>query len=309
MKKLFFVFAVMFLAILILIADAALIEPNLLISRTQKLYLPHWNEELNGLKICIVSDMHIGNKFVGIQKVKELVKKANAEKPDLILLLGDFDALSITNSGISIEELAPILKDFKAEYGVYAIMGNHDYEPQGVVRKLLKKSEIPLLENQSLYLNLSGRRLKITGFKDIWHYKLNPQKIIGTTPSNVPIIVMSHNPDSFVEIPERVSLTLSGHTHGGEIILPFAGSFTIPSKYGQRFRKGYIVENNKHFYVTGGVASTSRLRFCNPPEIVFLNLYKQTSETKISDTKPIKGVSRNFIPHYISFFKKIKSGN
>lgn len=296
----------MFLTILIFITDAAVVEPNLLISRTQKLYLPHWNAELNGLKICIVSDLHIGNKFVRIPKIKEIVKKVNAQNPDLILLLGDFDALSITNSNISTDELSSNLKNFKAEYGVYAIMGNHDYEPQGVVRELLKKSEIPLLENQNLYLNIRGKHLKISGFKDLWHYKLNPEKIIGTTPSDVPIIVMSHNPDSFVEIPERVSLTLSGHTHGGEIILPFAGSFTIPSKYGQRFRKGYIVENNKHLYVTGGVASASRLRFCNPPEIVFLKLYEQTSETKISDTKPIKGVSRNFIPHYLSFFKGVK---
>ena len=114
-------------------------------------------------------------------------------------------------------------------------------------------------------------------------------------------------------MPDFVSLTLSGHTHGGETVFPIIGSFDVPSKYGQRYRKGYIVENNKHLYVSGGIATTSRMRFLNPPEIVILELYAQTPKTTVLNTKPITGINKNYAPILIPklriFVNKIMINN
>ena len=122
---------------------------------------------------------------------------------------------------------------------------------------------------------------------------------------NQPTIVLSHNPDIFPQIPQNTSLTLCGHTHGGEIFIPYLGSPFVPSKYHQRYRKGYIVENNKHLYVSGGIATLSKFRFCNPPEVIFINMYKQTPETKIENFNKNKGISKNYIPYYRKIFSFI----
>ena len=94
---------------------------------------------------------------------------------------------------------------------------------------------------------------------------------------------MAHNPDYFPRVSQNTTITLSGHTHGGEICLPFIGSLTVPSKYGNRYRSGHIVENNKHLFVSRGVGTLSFGRFMSPPEVNILELYSQTEKCK--DTK------------------------
>ena len=134
-------------------------------------------------------------------------------------------------------------------------------------------------------------KVRLVGLKDLWHYKTNPKDIIGNS-KNVPTIVLAHNPDSFAEMPQSVSLTLSGHTHGGEFILPFMGSVFVPSKYGNRYRNGYIVEDNKHLFVSTGVATLGYGRLLNPSEIVVLKLYAQTKPSE--DTRPLAGSRRSY---------------
>jgi len=119
----------------------------------------------------------------------------------------------------------------------------------------------------------------------------------------VQTIVLSHNPDIFPQIPNNISLTLSGHTHGGEIYIPVLGSPTVPSVFNQRYRKGYVVENNKNLYVSGGVGTLSRIRFCNSPEISILKLYAQDNKHKILNTKPKSGFTKNYIPYYNHLIK------
>ena len=304
MQKIFIILIVALSLISFIFIDAAIIEPNFIIKKEQSVYIPNWNRRLNGFKVAIISDLHAGSPFIDISKIKEIIQKTNKQNPDLIVILGDLDSITIQKSNILQKDLSKVLKNLHAKYGVVAILGNHDYQPSGIVKSILKNAGITVLENSSKYIYVDGEKVKLVGFKDLWHYKSNPKVVIGIQQIDVPIIVLSHNPDLFPEIPNFVSLTLSGHTHGGEIIIPFIGSPFIPSKYGQRFRKGYIVENNKHLYVSGGIATTSRFRFCNPPEIVFLKLYKQEDKNKIVNTKPIKGINKNYIPIYLKYLRK-----
>ncbi len=270
---------------------AGYIEPNRFVVARQTLFLPNWNENLNGFKIAVISDIHIGTGSIDLKKLNRIVQKTNTQNPDLILLLGDFDAKYIQLSGISVNQISEVLKHFKSKYGVIAILGNHDYKPEGIVKNILKNAQIPVLENESIFIYPDRQKIKVIGFKDLWHYKLNPEKVIGHI--ETPSIVLVHNPDIFPQIPDSISLTLSGHTHGGEIYLPFIGAPFIPSKFNAKYRKGYVVENNKHLYVTGGIGTLSGFRTFNPPEIVILTINKQTERNKIVNTPVKKNYLKN----------------
>ena len=310
MKK-FMLFLLIFCLVIGL--DMFIIEPNLLIVKKQKIYVPNWDKNIDGFKVAVIADIHLGTKFVDIQKLEKIANKVNNTQSDLVVFAGDLDAKSITYKDYKKEDVAKALKIFKRKLGTVAIMGNHDYEPPNVIPQIYTMAEIPLLEHEDLFIYPQKIPVRIVGFKDLWHYKSIPANVIGTKYKNTPTIVLAHNPDSFADMPEYVSLTLSGHTHGGETVFPIIGSFAVPSKYGQRYRKGYIVENNKHLYVSGGVATTSRMRFLNPPEITVLELYSQDQKKKIYDTKPLKGIDKNYAPILIpklrNFINKLKTDN
>ncbi|MBR1753408.1 metallophosphoesterase [bacterium] len=265
-KKIF-----IFLLILLVLAliDMTVIEPNLLVLKQENLFLPFWNKKFDGYKIGIVSDLHVGTHFVDLKKLRKVVDKINSQSPDLIVLLGDLDARAVYYSGYDPKEIAAILSDFKARNGVYAILGNHDYEPDKIIKEIYSLANISVLENEEVYIN---KNLRVYGFKDLWHYLSNPSQNIKKI-NGVSTLVLSHNPDLFSIMPEFADITLSGHTHGGEVYIPFLGAPFIPSEFGQLYRKGHVVENGRHLYISGGVASLSRLRFFNPPEISILKLY------------------------------------
>lgn len=306
MKNFSKILSISFISLLILFVvlciDLFFIEPNILLTKSQKLEIPHWNKDLDGFKIALITDIHLGTKFVDLKKLARIVKIVNSKNPDLIVICGDLDAKSISKEKYSTTQIANILKNLKSKHGVIAVMGNHDYVPPSVVKNIYQKSNIILLENEDYYFSHNAKTLRIVGFKDLWYFKSNPIQVVGMKDKTTPTVVLTHNPDYFPQMPEFVSLTLSGHTHGGEIVLPFIGSFFIPSEYGQRYRNGYIIENNKHLFVSRGVATLSGGRFLDPPEINILTLYSQKEIPQ--NTKVINGIKSNYAPKTIRILKK-----
>lgn len=306
MKNFSKILSISFISLLILFVvlciDLFFIEPNILLTKSQKLEIPHWNKDLDGFKIALITDIHLGTKFVDLKKLARIVKIVNSKHPDLIVICGDLDAKSISKEKYSTTQIANILKNLKSKHGVIAVMGNHDYVPPSVVKNIYQKSNIILLENEDYYFSHNAKTLRIVGFKDLWHFKSNPIQVVGMKDKTTPTVVLTHNPDYFPQMPNFVSLTLSGHTHGGEIVLPFIGSFFIPSEYGQRYRNGYIIENNKHLFVSRGVATLSGGRFLDPPEINILTLYSQKEIPQ--NTKVINGIKSNYAPKTIRILKK-----
>lgn len=306
MKNFSKILSISFISLLILFVvlciDLFFIEPNILLTKSQKLEIPHWNKDLDGFKIALITDIHLGTKFVDLKKLARIVKIVNSKNPDLIVICGDLDAKSISKEKYSTTQIANILKNLKSKHGVIAVMGNHDYVPPSVVKNIYQKSNIILLENEDYYFSHNAKTLRIVGFKDLWYFKSNPIQVVGMKEKTTPTVVLTHNPDYFPQMPNFVSLTLSGHTHGGEIVLPFIGSFFIPSEYGQRYRNGYIIENNKHLFVSRGVATLSGGRFLDPPEINILTLYSQKEISQ--NTKVINGIKSNYAPKTIKILKK-----
>jgi predicted MPP superfamily phosphohydrolase len=127
-----------------------------------------------------------------------------------------------------------------------------------------------MLVNETLTLAIAGGNVTLAGLADLWTGKPD-LTIIDRAPS--PVIVLTHNPDIFPHISPHAALTLAGHTHGGQVHLPLVGRPVVPSRYGQRYAFGHVVENGKHLYVTSGVGtSIIPVRFDVIPEVLMLEV-------------------------------------
>ena len=172
------------------------------------------------------------------------------------------------------EVFGPLLKDFRAPLGVYAVLGNHDWWFDGQrVRRALEANGIKVLENEVAKLDTRGTSFWIVGLADLWTRPQSVSETIAQVPVGAPLLALTHNPDIFPQLPQDVALLLAGHTHGGQVQLPFVGTVVSVSRYGDRYLSGHIVENGRHLFVTTGIGtSIYPVRFGVPPEIVLLTL-------------------------------------
>ena len=157
-----FIFIFSFIAILVLYA--VFIEPNILIIKNYNLYIPNWNTEHNGIKAAVISDFHAGGLATDEKQLRRIVKKTNEQNADFIFLLGDIDSIRIRKAGINPKEVSEIFSQFSAKYGVYAILGNHDYNKPSI-KKILKDANINLLEN------IESRHIPMFQDKPTWAFR------------------------------------------------------------------------------------------------------------------------------------------
>jgi predicted MPP superfamily phosphohydrolase len=265
-------------ALVILGLWAFLWEPSRLTVVPRTIAIRPWHPEHVGLRIAVMADLHIGAPYWDLGKVKKLVAVTNAEKPDLILILGDFVISNVAGGHfITPEPIARELAGLRASLGVVAVLGNHDWWYDGKrVRQALESQGIRVLENENLQVTHRGRVFWLCGLADLWTRGDRLLPTLAEVRDADPIVVLMHNPDIFPEIPERVSLTLAAHTHGGQVNVPIFGRPIVPSRFGQRYAYGLIEENGKKLFVTGGIGTSIwPVRFRVAPEIVILTLVTQ----------------------------------
>lgn len=251
------------------------IEPNQLVIKREILSVPNWHKEHENLKFALIADIHAGAPFIRLDKLRKIVDLTNKEKPDVIFLLGDYVIKDVIGGEfIKPSIIAKELNKLKARYAIIAILGNHDWWYDGVrVRNALEPINIPVLENSAVKINCLGKSFWVAGLDDLSMRFPDVKMSLKKINDNNPVIMLSHSPDMFPFVPSRVSLTISGHTHGGQVNFPFFGRPIVPSFYGQRYAYGHIKENNRNLFVTSGIG-TSRIpvRFGVTPEIVILTL-------------------------------------
>lgn len=250
-------------------------EPRRLQVKRERLSLTNWPRALDGLRVGLVSDLHAGGLHVGPERVAFVVDRMNAEGPDLICLLGDFvDPRGPLSCPVAPERVAESLRELRAPAGTVAVLGNHDWRADGErVRHALRRVGVPVLENDALRTRVSGHPLWLAGLADPRLRRPDVRAALASVAEGEPAIVLSHDPDCFPEVPERVALTVSGHTHGGQVHLPGLHGVGIPSIHGARYRRGHVVERGRQLFVTSGVGTSGlpvRLRVV--PEIVVLEL-------------------------------------
>ena len=270
---------VLFAAILLLLAGVAfwafLIEPGRLVVREQTIQIDNWPRELDGLRIAVLSDIHADDWFVDDKKLRTIVERTNQLQPELIVILGDYmSSNGHVTRRVEPERFGPILKDLHAPLGVYSVLGNHDSWYSAIqVRRGLEKNGIQVLENEVIHFDVRGTQLWLVGLADLWTRRQAIADTVAMVPEGAPVIALTHNPDIFPDLPQRVPLLLAGHTHGGQVRFPLIGSVVQSSEFGDRYVKGHVFENNHHLFVTTGIGtSIVPVRFGVPPEIVLLTI-------------------------------------
>jgi predicted MPP superfamily phosphohydrolase len=250
-------------------------EPSSLGVIERTLAVHPWHVEHGGLKIAVIADLHVGAPHRDISRLRELVAATNSYKPDLIVLLGDFVIQDVLGGRfVPPEDIARELAGLKAPLGVVAVLGNHDWWLDGErVRRALTGEGIEVLLDRNLKVTYNSQAFWLMGLDDLWTRGNHLQVTLASIQDNEPIIALTHNPDIFPDIPPRVTLTLAGHTHGGQVNLPLIGRPVVPSKFDERFAYGLIEENGRKLFVTGGVGtSILPVRFRVKPELVILTL-------------------------------------
>ncbi len=252
---------------------------------------PGWPDDLI-LKIAIIADIHACEPWMPAERVASIVDLANAQKPDLIVLLGDFVGNHRFVTGyVAPGAWAAELARLEAPLGVYSVLGNHDWWTAAIpsdppdygrsVRKALAEAGVPVLENEALRLSQNGKPFWLIGLAD----QLAFRRVGGETRSaddlagslreindDAPAVLLAHEPYIFPRVPDRTALTLCGHTHGGQVYIPFVGA-PFTSRTHRKYIYGCYEEGPRRLIVSGGLGeSLAPVRFLRPPEVVLATL-------------------------------------
>ncbi|HNW89038.1 MAG TPA: metallophosphoesterase [Bacteroidales bacterium] len=224
-------------------------------------------------KIIFISDIHHGPYF-SVDRVKMIVQRINELRPDIVVMGGDY----CHRERKYIKPVFDELRKFNSEMGIYAVLGNHDHwEDAELTRQMMSRNGINICDNRSYWVKSGKDRIKIGGVGDLWE----DIQITDSTTKDVRekdfCILVSHNPDYLEDMNSNlVDLTLSGHTHGGQITLFGLWAPKVPSKYGQKYRYGLKEFGKMKSYITSGIGTiTPPVRFFCRPEIVVITLKTQ----------------------------------
>lgn len=234
----------------------------------------------HGYRIIQLSDIHFGPTNNSEKYLLGCIKTINSLKPDLVTLTGDFFQWDPS----FIKKLGSILGKIDAKDGVIASLGNHDY---GVCHPLSKptdpisheeitevfsQNKIRVLHNEKIEIVREDSKLSVVGLGDLWTEHFKPHAVLQKSENVHFTLLLSHNPDSFVELKNfTFDLMLSGHAHGGQISLPFIGPPVVPLRH-RHLRKGLHQHKDKQLYVNRGLGFTMKARFLSPPEIAVIEL-------------------------------------
>lgn len=269
--------ALIFLIAAALALDGFWLEPSSL--RLARYEIPLDVPQLKGMTIAVISDLHAGAPFIDAAKIDRVVAMTNAARPDLILLTGDFVITAVLGGHhMPIEEIAAHLRPLHAPLGVYAVLGNHDRGQGGGghIAAVLTKAGMPDFENAHIVIPSPRGPLTLVNIGDYHSGAAHPPRALKGIAPDTQAICFTHSPDAFPLLYGTVcGLTVAGHTHGGQVKLPFLGRIAVntASIYGQRYAFGLVRENGKTMFVSPGIGtSLMPVRFGVPPEISFLTI-------------------------------------
>ncbi len=263
-----------------LVAWAFWFEPASLFNEGYELSIPQWPKTCSGTRIAVLADLHVGSPFNGLEKLDRIIELTQTAQPDLILLAGDYVIHGIIGGEFTPPKtIAKRLADLSAPLGVYAVLGNHDWWLNAArVRRALEAVGITVLEDTSVPIRSGRCEFWLAGISDFWEGPHDIRKALAEVPAGASILVFTHNPDVFPEIPQNVALTVAGHTHGGQVYIPLIGRPVVPSNYGERYAIGHVVEEGRHLFVSSGLGtSILPVRFFVPPEVSILTVRSDAS--------------------------------
>ncbi len=261
--------------------DAFAVEPNIIIVNKVDLPIKELPVSFDGKTMGHISDLHCGS-CASQNFLLRAVKKLNSLTPDIVIMTGDFT--SKYDKQDYFDQLPEVFSAIKAPLGVFACLGNHEYgrsftSNRGILPltgEALKQGGAVLLQNSSVEMILAGERFYLVGLGDVVPGDCKPKEAFSGLDRSVPRIVIAHSPDCISRLTGfEFDAFLCGHTHGGQVCLPFFGAIYVPVD-DKRFKKGQYNYEGKFVYVNSGLATMpSRYpgpRFFCPPEITLYTL-------------------------------------
>jgi len=244
--------------------------------------LPGLAPGMNGMRIVQLSDIHL-DEYTEPYFLRQVVDRVNRLKPDAVFLTGDFVSDILGNRNFALgaaRQCAQILSGIQSK-SVYAILGNHDVAVDAkAVTAALESNGIPVLRNSYLPVDFAGGRIWLAGLDDVIEGHPEPDLAIPASirnRPNEPVVLMSHCPDYadvFLAHPaaKSVALMLSGHTHGGQVRMPFLGALELPV-WGRKYVEGAFRLGSMQLYVNRGIGTIGvPFRLNCPPEITLHTL-------------------------------------
>ncbi len=232
------------------------------------------------LEIAVLGDFHMSTAGIGKGMAEEAVAEAMRQRPDAIILLGDY-----VSGSVGIPDISTVFKGMHAPLGVYAVLGNHEHWTDAkAVRGELEALGIRVLVNEAVVLRKGETRLALVGIDDLWAGEVDWQAAFQDVPRGVPVLLASHNPDAALKAEgQRAALIVSGHTHSGQVapLRPVLRAvnrltghgFPPGTRYGRSHLAGLFREPWGWVYVTSGVTPGPVLqRWFIRPEVAVLEL-------------------------------------
>lgn len=224
---------------------------------------------LDGFRIVQLSDLHIGTA-TRASAAQRWVAMANAAKADLVAVTGDV----LTSGSAFHEEVTEVLASLEAKHGVAFCLGNHDYYDEDQLCARLASRGVHVLRNESIVVEHGGARLHVAGVEDLWRGTADVARALTNVPAGETTLLLAHNPKLFpAAAAAGVTLTLSGHTHAGQVAVPFLVRTLNLARITDRHSAGHYREGSHHLFVHAGLGTTGpTFRLGAAPEVVELVL-------------------------------------
>jgi uncharacterized protein len=260
--------------------DAVFVEPNHPRLVRQEILLPRLPASLDGLTIVQISDFHYDPHFA-VRPMRAAIRMSNDLQPDLVVLTGDFVTVPIVSRIMSkrktaqqAEPCVQLLRELRARQGIFAVLGNHDeFADPLIVSDSLVQGGFSVLNNSAVAIERDGGRFWLAGVRDVIARRADLKRALQSIPAGEAVVLLAHEPD-FADAVQRypVDLQLSGHSHGGQVCVPFLGPMYLP-ELGRKYPSGLYQVGPLTLYTNVGIG-TIRIpaRWNCPPEVTCITL-------------------------------------
>jgi len=262
------------------LVEALALEPEWIQINEMDLPIKNLPPAFIGKRIIHISDLHC-SRVVRVEYLQRCMNRVNQLRPDLVVMTGDY--ITYNGWGRYTQKAINLMGWIRSREGVFACLGNHDY---GVIRGLrpvrktlmreltrgMEEKGIKVLRNQSCVVSIDGQRIWLVGLGDLWGDDFEPERAFSGVPEDEPVLVLAHNPDSIDYLQDfAADVVMSGHTHGGQVRVPFMRPPLLPIK-NKQYHAGMFEVGGKKLYVNRGLGRLGRFRFNCRPEIAVFTL-------------------------------------